>query len=172
MAVVNDYVDSKVAAGKPGNPANVMSGKLFGFSCTWEVAAADGDGSVYRVARLPANLIPVSLTLMADDSIDITYVDIGLYTPGAGGAVVDIDCFADNLATNGDNLDSADLAPNGMVSMPIDDIGKKLWEIAAVKAAGSYTDANHPAEFDLAVTAKSEPGAAGTFSMKGLFLQG
>ena len=172
MAVIDAYVDASAVAGKKANPANIMPGQMFGFTGSFEVAAADGDGSKYRIARIGANMIPVSLTVMADDAIDITYVDVGLYLPGAGGAVVDIDCFADNLAVDGDAIDTADLAPNALVSLPIDDLGKKCWEITAVAAAGSYTAAEHPSEFDLVITAKSEPGAAGTIAFRGLFLQG
>jgi hypothetical protein len=172
MAVINDYVDANILAGKKANPANIMPGQIFGIAGTFEVAAADDNGSIYRIARLSSNMIPYELCVMGDDALDITHVDVGLYLPGAGGAVVDLDCFADNLATNGDAIDSADLACNALFSLPIDDIGKKLWEIAAVKAAGTYTDAKHPSEFDLAITAKSEPGAAATVSFRGLFLQG
>jgi hypothetical protein len=172
MAVINDYVDAEILAGKKANPANIMPGQIFGIAGTFEIAAADDDGSVYRIARLSSNMIPYELCVMADDAIDVTTVDVGLYLAGAGGAVVDLDCFADAIDIDTDSVDSADLACNAMYSLPIDDIGKKLWEITAVKAAGSYTDAVHPSEFDLAITAKSNPGAAATVSFRGLFLQG
>ena len=172
MAVIDAYVDSLVAAGKKGNPGKIGPGQVFAFTSSFEVAATDSDGSIYRIARVGANMIPVAITVMGDDDLDITHVDVGLYLPGAGGAAVDIDCFADNLAVNTDSVDSADLAPNAMFSLPIDDLGKKCWEIASVKAAGSYTDANHPSEFDLAITAKSEPGAAATIAYRVMFIQG
>jgi len=172
MAVIDAYTDALVAAGKKGNPGNIMPGQVFGFAGTFEIAAADSDGSKYRIARIGANMIPMSLSVMADDAIDVTTVDVGLYLAGAGGAVVDADCFADAIDIDTDTVDTADLASNALFSLPIDDIGKKCWEITAVKAAGSYTDANHPSEFDIVITAKSEPGAAATVSYRGLFLQG
>lgn len=172
MAVIDAYVDSAAAEGKKGAPGNMAPGQVFAFACTFEVAVADSNASIYRVANLPSNLIPLSLCVMGDDVLDITNVDVGLYLPGAGGAVVDLDCFAANLAVNGDGIDSADLANNALVSLPIDDIGKKLWEIASVVAAKSYTAASHPASFDLAITAKSDPGAIATVSVRGLFVAG
>lgn len=172
MAVIDAYKDALVAAGKKGNPANIMPGQMFGFTGSFEVASGDSDASKYRIARIGANMIPVSLTVMADDALDITYFDVGLYLCGAGGAAVDIDCFADNLAVDGDAIDSADLAPNALVSLPIDDLGKKCWEITAVKAAGSYTDSYHPSEFDVVLTAKAASTAAATVAFRGLFLQG
>jgi len=172
MAVIDAYVDSNLAAGKKGVSGNSVPGQLFAIAGTFEIAIADSDASIYRIANLGANLIPFSLCVMGDDALDITYFDVGLYLPGASGAAVDIDCFADNLAVNGDGIDSADLANNALVSLPIDDIGKPLWNIAAVKAAGSYTQAEHPASFDLCLTAKSDPGAVATVSYRGLFIQG
>lgn len=172
MAVINAYVDSAAAAGKKAAPGNMAPGQVFAFACTFEVAAADAVSSVYRIANLGANLIPYSLCVMGDDALDVTYFDVGLYEQGANGPVVDQDCFVDNLAVNGDGIDSADLANNGLASLPIDDIGKKLWEIASVVTAKSYTAANHPGSFDLCLTAMSEPGAAATVSVRGLFIQG
>jgi hypothetical protein len=172
MAVIDAYVDSLVAAGKKGNPGKIGPGQMFAFTSSFEVAAADSDGSIYRIARIGANMIPVSITIMGDDALDITSVDVGLYECGPAGAAVDIDCFADGLAVNGDSIDTADLAPNGLVSLPIDDLGKKCWEITSVVAAKSYTAAKHPSEFDLAITAKSEPGAAATVAYRVLFIQG
>jgi hypothetical protein len=172
MATINAYVDSLAAAGKKAQPGNMAPGQVFAFACTFEVAAADAVSSVYRVANLPANLIPYELCVMGDDALDITYFDVGLYLPGASGAVVDQDCFSDDLAVNGDGIDSADLACNALSDLPIDDIGKKLWEITSVVTAQSYTAADHPNSFDLALTAMSEPGAAATVSVRGLFIQG
>lgn len=172
MAVKDAYVDSLAAAGKKASPGNMAPGQVFAFACTFEVAVADDSASIYRVANLGANLIPYELCVMADDAFDVTTVDVGLYEPGAGGAAVDIDCFADGLATNGDAIDTADLACNALVSLPIDDIGKRLWEITSVVAAKSYTAADHPQSFDLAITVKSDPGAAATVSVRGMFIQG
>jgi len=170
MAVINAYVDSNLAAGKKGNPANIMPGQVFGFACTFEIAIADGDASVYRIANLDANMVPLSLLMACDAASDITTVDLGLYLPGANGAVVDADCFADGIDSDTGAILGSDL--EGLVSLPIEDVGKKLWEITSVVAAKSYTAANHPTSFDLCMTAKSEPGAVATFSFRGMFIQG
>ena len=170
MAVINAYVNSDLAAGKKGNPALIMPGQMFGFVCTFEVAAADTVASVYRIANIGANMVPLWLKLACDAAIDITDLDIGLYLPGAAAAVVDADCFADAINPTTGYIFGSDL--EGLISLPIADGGKKLWEITAVVAAQSYTAANHPNSFDLALTANSEPGAAGTITVRGMFLQG
>lgn len=172
MAVINDYVDSNIAsvAGKKTNPAKFMPGRIFGFASSFEVAAGDDIASVYRIARLGANMIPLSLLIASDAAIDITDLDIGLYLPGPDGAVVDKDCFADGISLDTGYIFGSDL--EGLISLPISDAGKKCWEITSVVAAKTYTAANHPSEFDLALTANSEPGAAGTIAYRGMFLQG
>jgi hypothetical protein len=170
MAVINAYTDSLAAEGKKSSPGNMAPGSVFAFAMTFEVAAEDGILSVYRIANLNSNLIPLSLLLACDAAIDITDLDIGLYEPGANGPAVDADCFADAINPDAGYIFGSDL--EGLISLPIADCGKKLWEITSVVTAKSYTAASHPQSFDLVLTAKTEPGAAGTISVRGMFIQG
>jgi hypothetical protein len=174
MAAVDIYTDSLVEAGKKGNPANIMPGQVFGFACTFETGVGDTTGSVYRICpNIGANMIPIWLKLNCDAAVDITSAVVGLYrTAIDGGAVVDYDCFlaATDIGGGYITFDTAELGC--LVSLPIADAGKKLWEITSVKAAGSYTDADHPTSFDLALTSVTQTGAIGTISFRGLFIQG
>ena len=94
MAVINAYTDSLAAAGKKAEPGNLAPGTMFGLACTFEVGAADSAASIYRIANVNANLIPVWMKLASDSAIQITSLNVGLYEPGANGAVVDYDCLA------------------------------------------------------------------------------
>lgn len=168
MAVVTAWVNSSVEAEKKGNTANVMPGKLFAFACTFEIAAADSDASIFRLARLKSNMIPVSLLLNCDALTDSTSWDMGLYK--TNGDVQDVDCFmaATDIST-GYGIGSE---INCLSALPIDDIGKKLWEITAVAAVGTITIENKEDAYDLALTANTIGSAAGTISVRGLFIAG
>ena len=167
MAVEDKYIDASVAAGKKGNPGKVAGGKVLEITGTFEMAAADSDGSIYRLARLPANAIPVEATLFADAAVDATDVDLGLYHENLG-AVVDADLFADGL-----NL-TAGIAitvngNNGLTNLggadPLAALGKKLWELLGL-------DAPTRGGYDLALTANTAGGAAGTVGYRFRYILG
>src|SRR5688572_21365933 len=60
-----------------------------------EVAAADSDGSVYRMVRLPSNAVVYRLEVLNDAITAGTGYDIGIYrTAVDGGEAVNDDLFA------------------------------------------------------------------------------
>ena len=156
MAVQDKFIDALVAAGKKGNPGKVSGGKICTVVFTFEQAAADNDTSVYRLARLPANAIPVKCEIYADGAIDGSDYDLGLYDPGVGGAVVDANCFADAIDLSSGVAVTAG-ANNGLKSLAIEDVGSKIWEILDLSAPGRQ-------DYDLCLTANTAGGAAGTIS--------
>ena len=168
MAVENKWVDTNVEAGKKGLPANIMPGKVFALAANFDIAAADTDASIYKVAQLNSNLVPLQIKINSDSSLGTSSISLGLYDEA--GNAVDVDCFAaasdyTSGAAMGSELD-------GLTALPIEDIGKPLWKIASVVAAKSYTAAKHPDSFVLAFTAPTTGGAEGTISIRGLFIQG
>lgn len=170
MAVENKYTSSKLSAttGQLSAPATLQSalenggapvGALF---ATFEVAAADSDGSVYRVFKgLPANLIPLDIKIACDAITAGTVWDVGLYDTDLG-AVIDADCFAANL----DLSSAADFgnptALDGMDAVAIENYNKRLFE-----HAGHTVEANtrRGKGYDLALTADTVGSAAGTISV-------
>jgi hypothetical protein len=162
MAVRNEWVgDSAVEAGRRGASSHVSGGKEVTVLGTFEIAAADSDASIFKLAKLPANAIPVYAEILADASIDGTDFDLGLYRED--GVVQDKDIFADglNLAagvaiTAGSN--------NGLTNLggadPLAAVGKKVWELL-----GLTVDSKREA-YILALTANTIGGAAGTISYK------
>lgn len=163
MAVENKWVDSLVEAGKKANPGNVMPGKLFGFACTFEVAAADSDGSIFKLAKLNANLIPLQIKVNADASLGTSAFDLGLYKES--GVVADKDLFmADVDLTAGAVMGSE---VDGLTNLGVENVGKKLYELLGLTDATRAEDS-----YVLAFTADTAGGAAGTISIRGLFIQG
>jgi hypothetical protein len=163
MAVENKWVNADVEAGKKGNPALIMPGQVFGFACTFEVVAADDDGSVFKLAKLGANMIPVSLTWNSDAITGFTSADLGLYKED--GTEADKNLFMAAHDVNGGFARGSEL--NGLHDLAIENIGKKLYELLGLTVATRSQDA-----YILAMTANTIGSGAGTVSITGTFLQG
>lgn len=166
MAVEDKYVSPNAAA-KKENPARFSGGRLLCLAFSFEVAAADDNDSVYRIGKLPANAIPVKGELFADALTSLTDLDCGLYKPGVGGAVVDIDLFADALdPASGEAITAPlNLLTNLGGADPVGNVGKKVWELLGLTAPTLQ-------EYDLALTARAAGSGAGTISGFFWYLQG
>lgn len=162
MAVQNKWVNADVEAGKPGNPGNIMPGQIFGFACTFEIAAADDDGSIYKVAQIPANLIPLQIKMNSDAIANATSYDFGFYKENGVEADKDILMAAHDINAGFAMGSELDL----MHDLAIDKIGKKVWEILGL------TVNTKEENYILAFTANTVGTAAGTISVRGLFIQG
>jgi hypothetical protein len=163
MAIENKWVDASVADGKLGNAANVMPGRLMGFAETFEVAAADDDGSIYKLAKLGANLIPFQLKLNCDAIAGAVSYDLGLYTEE--GDAKDQDCFVAALDIHAGAAIGTEV--ECLAAIGVENIGsKKVYEYAG------DTEATKQEAYVLAITANTVGTAAGTISVRGLFLQG
>lgn len=139
---------------------NIIKGPVFCACATVEVAAADDDGSVYRMVRLPSNARVISMTRFNDAITAGTVYDLGVYQTAAnGGAVVDADVFATD----------ADLSSASVVGVEmryevadINGIEKRLWEVL-----GLTSDPQR--EYDIAFTGDTVGTAAGTISLEVLW---
>lgn len=159
MAVQDKFVNALTAAGKKcaaffAGGANV---KAIGFR--FDTAAADDDGSVYRVGRIPANAIPLYGRVFCNAITSGTDWDFGLYKPGVGGAVVDKDLLADGLdIASGEAITAGlDLLTNLGGADPEAAFGKTLWELLGLSVMGAPS-------YDLAWTANTVGSAADTIS--------
>ncbi len=169
MAVVDKYTDTKftgnILTGDLLSAGNAAANQLFVAIATFEVAAADDDGSVYRVFKnINPSLIPTQIGISCDAITNGTDWDLGLYKPDLG-AVVDKDCLMD-----GQTLASAAKlglgALNGMGGVDVADINKRLFEHAGA------TISTRPEAYDMALTANTVGTAAGTVSITAIFCQG
>lgn len=164
MAVENKYVNTLVAAGTPAPAINTSGSQLKCFTETFEIAAADDDGSIYRVFKsVPSWLIPVRIEIGCDTITAGTDFDLGFYDKLAdGGAVIDKDNLMDGqtLAT------ASAMALNGLSAVDIANVNKRFYELAGL------TSANDKPEMDIALTANTVGSAAGTVSIRMWCAQG
>lgn len=166
MAVENKWINANAEAGRRGPSSALSGGKKVTVMGNFEVAAADSNASVYKLARIPANAIPVpnECHVFADASIDGTDFDFGFYKngplgpQGADAIEVDKDVLADGLdLASGEAI----TAPLNMLTNlggadPIANIGKKVWELLGLTVDSKRED------YILAMTANVAGAAAGT----------
>jgi hypothetical protein len=158
MAVRDIFANDLTAAGKKAAALSTGGSQVLVVKWNFELLAADDDGSVYRLARLPANAVPIIGQAYCDTITSGTDFDLGLYKPGIGGAVVDKDLLGDGI----DFSTAVYTSPkNPLVSLggadPTGSFGKTLWELLGLtKPARS--------EYDLAWTGNTVGSAALTLS--------
>ena len=124
---------------------------------TVEVAAADDNGSVYRMVRLPSNAIVNRIEVLNDAIAGATGYDVGIYKVAVdGGSAVDDDLFASSLDMTSQRLLPLDAM---FEALDISNIEKRLWELAGLSADPQI-------EYDICYTADTVGSAAGTLAMR------
>ena len=162
MAVEKKWISANIVAGKKENSGLIMPGQVFAFANTFEVAAADDDGSVYFVGNINANMIPLKLDWNSDAIAGATSYDLGFYTEA--GVAVDKDILMAQHDVNAGAAMGSEI--DGLHDLPIDKIGKRVYELLG------KTKTTKEDSYLLAVTANTVGTAAGTISLRGLFIQG
>lgn len=164
MAVVNEYVNSKLASSATRRRTmgrNVNGQNVVHIVQTFEVAAADDDGSVYRLfPNVPSSAVLSSLRLACDALTGATDYDMGLYAPNYG-AVADKDILADGLNPSAGY--SRILALDALKDVNISDCNKTLYELLGltVKTAAPF--------YDICLTANTVGSGAGTITVFGSY---
>lgn len=173
MAVLDTYTDSNISSAGAVNKLLKAINSAGGVGiraafATFEVAAGDDNGSVYRIFKdVDANAIPILMLVASDAIANATDYDIGLYKPNFG-VVVDKDVLADGLNISAGYLLSHLTALNGLSAIAIESRGKNLRELA--DATVDNQDVGQILSYDLAITANTVGTAAGTVSV--LFIYG
>lgn len=169
MAVENKYVDANIAAEKKTSPAFNEGEKIYCQAVTFEVAAADDDGSIFRVVKnINEDLIPFKIDIFNDAITGGTDYDLGFYEPleeGTGGVVIDKDALVDgaSMAT----ARTRTTGPlDGLLAVDIVNAQKRIYELAG------QTLTTKKKGYDLAFTANTVGTVAGTITLLGMFLQG
>ena len=161
MAVENKYTNADVAAGKLTSASSVTGDKDVTIFFNFEVAAADDNGSVYRIAKsVNSNSIVKEITLFNDAITAATDYDIGLYETtgedGVDGPVIDKDVYLDGEDISSGNARAS--AVNGLTAIAIENIDKTIYE------NGGATLETKKRNYDIAITANVVGTAAGTIS--------
>ncbi len=162
MAVRNEYIDTNLSSGYLSDAVNSGGAQMSVIVKTFEIAAADDDASIFRLARIGTSDILLRATIMCDAITGGTDYDLGLYNPtvaGNTGAVVDKDCFMD-----GQTLATATKTIDGLQTVAIEYRGKEIWEL--LYATSILTTNSDPKKtYDIALTANTIGTAAGTVTV-------
>ena len=156
MAVEDKYVDSALAAGNLGDRKTKGGGETTYLTQVVAVAAADDDGSVYRLFTVTDNAIPVLVSSIAKISTAITGgtgYTLGVYERGVGGVVVDADLFMTTTSfTSTGNKDA-------VVAVTADKVGQSIWELLGSTASAGK-------QYDVCLTAATVGTVAGTVGVQ------
>ena len=176
MAAVIGWASSDLSGTpvKRGQTSKVAGAEARGFVQAFAKAAADGDGSIYYLAEIPASAVLQSLLLNNAALAGCTDVDLGFYKLHDDGTITD-DAKSD--ATSGADLltNGADIAAgkaigsdlNGLASLGIANLGKKVWELLG------FTDPKLKNEsYILGLKLNTAGAAAGALAVRGEFVQG
>lgn len=161
MAVINDYVHSAIKKDR-ANP--IYSGRLETSIIigSFAVAAADDDGSVYRLDRLPADAILTKVEICNPAITGASSYDLGFYevkNPVTGtGAAVSKNRLMSAVDISGGKTRTS--PQNGLAAVAVGDLGKRIYELLG------KTRQNMSAEYDLAITANTVGSAAGTIEYR------
>ena len=159
MAVEDKYVNSQLASNLPDEPA-FAGGKMPRLIiATFEVAAADDDGSIYRVAKgISSDLRLIRAEIVNDAITGGTDYEFGVYeTLENGGAAIDIDCFLGT--TSMASARAVGSAISALSAVDQADFGKKIYENAG------QSESSRSKVVDLALTANTVGSAAGTITV-------
>lgn len=138
------------------NAPHLVRGPSFHVAGTIEKVAGDGDGSVFRFARIRSSDRIISVQLANDALAGATVGTIGLWRTAAdGGAVVSAALFATALDIH---LGQA-FTEYAFNNVDIANVEKRVWELLALSADPML-------DYDLGLTLTTAGSAAGTISMK------
>ena len=159
-------VSNRDASPRVPSPAHLVRGPLFEAVGTVEIAAADDNGSVYRMARLRSSDRVSQLTVFYDLITGGSSFGLGLYrTADDGGAVVDADLFGSALDfTIAPSAAGSEVAFESAAT-DIAKIEKRLWELLGLSA-------DPQVDYDIAFTGNTVGSAAGTLSLRVRFTGG
>lgn len=160
MAVANTKSTAITNADAQPSVANspyLENGLIRESVATVEVAAADDDGSVFRMFRVPSNA-RISQIMFANDAITGgTAYDVGVYQTAAnGGAAVDDDLFLSAVDFSSARAQYTDLAFES-ASRDVSEAEQRLWELLGLSA-------DPHREYDICMTGDTVGTAAGTIS--------
>ncbi len=129
-----------------------------------DITNGDGAGSIYRIAQIPANYIPVWGEINCEAVTSMNDNDLGLYeTDEHGGAVIDKDCFVDGA-------DHSSALVIGSGTNAIKDLTTLKLGDTLNTLAGNADGARQA--YTLALTANAAPGATKKIFLRMRFING
>ena len=162
MAVANTKatnVTNPDSTPSKANPLHIHSARLYEIVGTVEVAAADDDNSVYRMARVHSSWRISSIEVFNDAITSGSVYDLGLWdTAENGGAVVSQELWASDVTMVSARATPTELTYEATATN-IDKIEERLWELAGLTSdPGKW--------YDIAFKATTVGSGAGTISLR------
>ncbi len=131
---------------------------------TLETATADTAGQIYRFFRVNAQDRILSIKLFCDAITTGDDLDCGIYEIN-GGAVVDADCYADDVDGSSEN-DGVEIRFHDGTTADIANAKQAVWEDASVSASPGNK------QYDLCLTINGDVNSASTITLQMLYLSG
>lgn len=162
MAVVDAYVKTDLAT--PGTRITALQAghaRTRTVRVTFETAAADDNNSIYRIARIPANWVPIGLWVDCDAITGMSDVNIGFHRVlENGGAAAETDA---NILDDAKDFSSALVNSWGMTDFDPANAEKTVGELAG------QTVLTQDAEYDLTLLAIAAASTAATITITAVF---
>jgi len=156
MAVINAYKLSEALK------AQVSGAQVISIAGNFETVGTDSAGSKYRLCKVGADWIPLSIEINMDAIAGATDMDLGLYdTLENGGAVKDADVFMDGTDMHSGYALGSELS--GLSNIDIDSIGEEMYQYAG------ETTPDPIKTYDLVLTSNDAITGAGTVAVRMLF---
>lgn len=163
MALTDKYANTAVENGKLANAVNINGRNTF--TCIQSVdfdPLNDEDvQSVYRLFKVGANVIPVSLKVITEAITGLT-INLGIYEED--GVAYNATAFASALSLATAKGVGSEL--NGLSALTVDTFGKTVYELAG------HTVANKETGYDIALSLATQPSTAGKAIFIAEFVQG
>lgn len=162
MAVVNTKTAQLTTQDAAGDSMGLSGYPLYTSVATIEVAAADSDGSQYRLLRLPANAVLVSLEIATDSLGTLASYDVGVYYPAGinSGAAIDDDEFGSAISV-ASMIDWTDVLNEASAAFK-ERIGQPLWQRIGLAAPVGHG-------IDIVATSGTNGDASGTIAMRATY---
>jgi hypothetical protein len=165
MAVVNDYVNTAVAAGNVAEGYRTGGKQVKRLIETFNPAAADDDGSIYRIANLPLHAVIVDAKICNAAVTGMTDADLGFYqTADLGGAVIDKDILLDGGDLSSAHASGSELSAISNVAAA--DRYKRIFELLGLSVGGLKGNV------DIALTANTAGSGTGAITVIIDFIDG
>ena len=165
MALINNYVDTNILAGKVENAALVSGVQKFTAIQSFAVALADSAASIYRVFKgIPSDAIITSLELWNDAVAGGNAATIGLYDVldfDGVGAVISATLFCASIDLSSAHAMTGAMS-NGITAVAIANREKQLWELAG-QTQYPYTSTGPKAPaYDIAIALPNKVADTGS----------
>lgn len=153
MAVVNYYIDSNLANGYKQDPDVAGGSKALITYQSFNVAASDSSGSIYRIGKINSNAMLFDCKIACEALTGTTSVDLGVYGTDLGAVV------NKNIFMSAQTFASASRSIDGLSAVPVGSLNKRIWELLGL-ASDPQT------QYDLAFTVNTAGGTAGNVTIK------